>query len=631
MKRSLGEFHKYALKITDSQIVLHWIHNSSLPLKQWTRNRVVEILRFTDTGQWKFVQSSDMIADIGTRPGASIADVSLGSTLLEGYQWMKYDHLRFPVKSYEDIKLSKAELSDVKSEMIIPHGTNEDLASLLSSHSKSTYFSWNSNTNGITIPDEVLERYTFSNYILDPNKHRFRTTVRIIAIVQKFIKACRTKTCRRYKPTDSKFVFISDEEFQEACNYFFRKATLEVKHFNKPEYYEKIGFEQDNILYYKGRILSNQTIPVVSSITDVMKDLTNTMFCVPLVDKFSPLSYSVVNEVHWYDQVAKHSGVETVLRYTLKYCYILEGRELVKRFRKTCIRCRLLAKRTIDVSMGPVSEYNLTIAPAFYITQTDVAGPFPSFSPHHIRSTVKIWLLVFCCATTSAVIIKVMEDYSTVSFIQAFIRFSCEVGYPKILLIDEGSQLVKGCEDMKLNYIDLQKRLHLEMNVEFETCPVGGHNMHGKVERKIRHIKECIEKSMQNERLSMLQWETLVSQIANSINDLPLAVGSVISDLENMDLITPNRLRLGRNNERGPVWPMIVSNNHDKFLRENQRIFESWFQAWLITHVPKLVDQPKWFNNTFDISEGDIVLFLKQEGKIVGSYQYGMIVKSLPR
>ena len=116
---------------------------------------------------------------------------------------------------------------------------------------------------------------------------------------------------------------------------------------------------------------------------------------------------------------------------------------------------------------------------------------------------------------------------------------------------------MKGCKTMILNYHDIQSRLHLEMNVELETCPVGGHNMHGKVERKIRHIKESIEKCMHNERLSILQWETLGAEVANSINDLPLGIGSIVSDLENLDLITPNRLRLGRNNDRSPVGPMV--------------------------------------------------------------------------
>ena len=64
--------------------------------------------------------------------------------------------------------------------------------------------------------------------------------------------------------------------------------------------------------------------------------------------------------------------------------------------------------------------------------------------------------------------------------------------------------------------------------------------MNGRVERKIREIKCSITKSLENERISLLQWETLLSEIANTINDLPLALGNITSQFENMDLLTPN-------------------------------------------------------------------------------------------
>ena len=44
-----------------------------------------------------------------------------------------------------------------------------------------------------------------------------------------------------------------------------------------------------------------------------------------------------------------------------------------------------------------------------------------------------------------------MEDYSAQAFIQAFIRFSCEVVYSKCMVIDEGSQLTKGCDSMRIS------------------------------------------------------------------------------------------------------------------------------------------------------------------------------------
>ena len=161
--------------------------------------------------------------------------------------------------------------------------------------------------------------------------------------------------------------------------------------------------------------------------------------------------------------------------------------------------------KTIDVAMGPILKHNTVIARAFFITQVDLAGPFSTYSKHNKRTTLKIWLAVFCCSTTSTVKIKIMEDYETNSFIQAFTRLSCEVGYPKLLLIDEGSQLAKGCESMVPSFTDIKNQLHTSVGVQFEVCPVGGHNMHGKVERKIKEIKKSISKNVGKERLSVLQ------------------------------------------------------------------------------------------------------------------------------
>ena len=101
--------------------------------------------------------------------------------------------------------------------------------------------------------------------------------------------------------------------------------------------------------------------------------------------------------------------------------------------------------------MRPVSTTNITIAPAFYYTQVDLAGPFKAYTLYNQRKTIKIWMCVFCCTTTTTTSIKIMEDYSAAAFIQAFIRFACEFGYPKKLLPDEGSQLINGCDSLKIN------------------------------------------------------------------------------------------------------------------------------------------------------------------------------------
>ena len=70
---------------------------------------------------------------------------------------------------------------------------------------------------------------------------------------------------------------------------------------------------------------------------------------------------------------------------------------------------------------------------------------------------------------------------------------------------------------------------------------------------------------------------------------------------------------------------MKVVGNHLKVLEENKKIFNIWFETWLISHVPKLMEQPKWFRSDQDAKICDVVLFIKNEGSVVNTYQYRMV------
>ena len=50
-----------------------------------------------------------------------------------------------------------------------------------------------------------------------------------------------------------------------------------------------------------------------------------------------------------------------------------------------------------------------------------------------------------------------------------------------------------------------------------------------------------------------------------------------------------------------------------------------WFEVWLTSHVPTLLNQSKWFASDEALKKGDVVLFLKQEGSLSSNYQFGII------
>ena len=289
-----------------------------------------------------------------------------------------------------------------------------------------------------------------------------------MSYVQRFCKNLQSKVKDQQAENITKRIspISTTEEISSAKSYYYRKGAAEIKHILRPSKYEDRTKKSDGILVYIGRVLPNQNVSIVGQFTSTMKDLSSTSFCVPVLERCSPIAYSIVMDVHWNLPNAKHAGIETTHRLVLQRVYIIEGRQLVKEIRDSCERCRYLMKRTVDIAMGPVKSCNLTIAPAFFYSQVDLSGPYLSYSPQHKRTTVKIWLVVFCCCSTSAVSIKVMDDYSTTAFVMAFKRFSCQHGFPKRVLSDEGSQLVKGFTEMRISYRDVNSQLMMNKQVQ---------------------------------------------------------------------------------------------------------------------------------------------------------------------
>ena len=658
--------------VSDSEIALFWLTSQTKRQKPWVRNRAIEVNRFSKPEDWVHTESEKNPADIGTRKGATIEDVSEESEWIRGKPWMSlpFSEIRKShVRSIDEIRLKQEQVDEINKELMGP-ATDlccSDFHLLLDESNNCAavdcFLAGGSEYNHVGESDisaKVKERLLFSNYLINPNRFKFSKVVRVMALVIKaathWLNLLGKKLEQSSHPVDplsdgiavnrSSFekiecvnvaksvdyvtdngvlVVLTDGEIQHSLDYFFQKASEEVKEFLPPKAYENISFERNNILYYSGRVLA-ENITFHCPMTDIMLDLSSGSFIVPLVERHSPLAYSIVDQVHWYHATAKHSGVETTIRYIMNIAHIFGVRNLVKVFRKQCIRCRYLLKRTLDVEMAPASKHQLCVAPPYYIAQLDLTGPYDAYSKHNKRTTIKIWILVAVCSTTGMTNLKVMEGYDATQFIQAFSRFSCEAGFPKFVLIDSGSQLVSGCQNMKLNMCDIKGVLNREYGIEFDTCPVAGHNYHGKVERKIKAIQESIEKTAHSEKLSSLQWETLCSEISNSINNLPIAIGNETECLESLDLITPNRLRLGRNNDRSPVGTLDITDKVDRILRLNSDIFETWWETWLVSVVPKIMPKPKWFRTNEHLKVGDVILFAKDESSLTsGSYRYGMV------
>ena len=89
------------------------------------------------------------------------------------------------------------------------------------------------------------------------------------------------------------------------------------------------------------------------------------------------------------------------------------------------------------------------------------------------------------------------------------------------------------------------------MGIKVVVSTAKAHLERGRVECKIRSLRESLERMgvNTNHPQTVLQWETLFSKIANTVDNLPTAKRSPTNATDlGYAIVTPNRTKLGQNN-----------------------------------------------------------------------------------
>ena len=678
LRRLLSDWVEEYIICSDSVIALCWVSSEKKSLSMYHRNRVIQIRRSSELDNIFHVRTEENLADLGTRPEkVKISDVGPDSEWECGKSWMHgevSDAIEQGIlKPISELRLSAEKDTDDYRDGLVFKG---DADLFCNAVTKSRV-------------EQLQLRVKFSAYLLVPTKFGFKKVVRIMAIVLAFISKCRKKvissvqlssssdqlkfsvfqvgdiggapvqdtgdcyadqeylfhhfrdkTCK----TDQYFALtqtdqsmhgmpqITDKFLHQALVYLYRKAAQEVIHFNTKSKVEKVAVLKDGILFSKGRIIDGMNFVQTGGLELSGLGELGIKAHIPVVDRHSPLAYSIGNHVHW--NLAKHRGIETCNRISLEHVNILQGASLYKEMGEECLRCRMRRKKYVEMPMGLISDHQLRICPPFWAAQMDMFGPIRVYVPGFERNTrgrnvleAKCWVLVFACPVTRLLNLQVIEKSDSSGVIDAVTRLSCEVGIPKILMMDQDPALIKAMSEVEFKYQDTKLKLHEEWGIEFFTCPVSGHNQHGQVERRIRTVQESLaESGLQNKRLHATGLQTLMKLTENQLNNLPLGY-SYGRDQDNtplLKMLTPNMLRVGRNNERALDGPMRLPEGGE-LLDKVQEAYEAWYKIWNTSYIPKLMYQPKWWKQNRDLQEGDIVFFQKRESELDTSWTLGTV------
>ena len=207
------------------------------------------------------------------------------------------------------------------------------------------------------------------------------------------------------------------------------------------------------------------------------------------------------------------------------------------------------------------------------------------------------------------------------------------------MCVDCGTQLM-ALKHVRFSIRDADTQLYDSLGIRVHVSNAKAHSERGRVERKIRSLREMLERMgiKAANPMSSIQWETLFARLSSDLNDIPIARGdtSTVSNL-GLEILTPNRLLLGRNNARslqGQGFDINSSKIPTSILERNRNVYKFWFQLFIDNIHMFTLKPDKWNSNGRLPVIDDVVLFtLNDSGYDKSSVEWklGMVSQCLER
>ena len=154
---------------------------------------------------------------------------------------------------------------------------------------------------------------------------------------------------------------------------------------------------------------------------------------------------------------------------------------------------------------------------------------------------------MFIIGACNILAIEGCKTQDVVAFIE---RHSARYGVPGYIYIDNKTQL-KALKHSSMSLRDVHAQVQDSLGIKVVVSTAKAHSERGRVEHKIRSLRESLERMGVNtsQTQTVLQWETLFSKIANTVDNLPMAKGKTTNATNlGYEIITPKRLKQGQNN-----------------------------------------------------------------------------------
>ena len=327
-----------------------------------------------------------------------------------------------------------------------------------------------------------------------------------------------------------------------------------------------------------------------------------------------------------------HRGRDATLARFRQSYWTPRGSKLANKAKIDCFLCRLRDAKLLDQVMGQLPPERLIPAPAFQNVCLDLFGPYYVRGEVQKRISMKVYGVILTDTVMRAVHLEVVPGYDSDSFLLAFSRFTSIRGWPSQIFSDPGSQIV-GAEKELMNAWESMNKTELlkvssDKGLNWNFGPADSPWYQGTAESLIKSVKRSIRFAINNQRLSFSEMSSLFYEVANLLNERPIALLHASAD-SMINLLTPNCFLIGRATSKNPVAWKYVEGNLSLRLQLVHQLVDAFWENWVQTCSPSLMTQSKWQQRNRNIQVGDVVL-VYESSAIKGQYKLGLITETIP-
>ena len=241
-------------------------------------------------------------------------------------------------------------------------------------------------------------------------------------------------------------------------------------------------------------------------------------------------------------------------------------------------------------------------------------------------------MLLVTCLATRALHLELATSLDTDDFLMALRRFIARRGRPRLILSDNGTNLVAGEKELRAclegwNQAQITDEL-TQKRIEWRFNPPTASHMGGVWERLVASVKRSLRVVLGNQCVAEDVLHTVLLEVEFLLNSRPLTyVSSAIDDAEPL---TPNHFIMGYPQAALPPgkFPDNDACGRGKW-RQSQALANQLWQRWRREYLPLLMDRKKWTQRTRDLEIGDVVLVVEQNCPR-GYWPLGRVTEVIP-